>query len=196
MLRVRTVLSGWQGAPGLGTNYFLPGTTGGVPADAVDACGRVRAYWVAMAAMFPTSMGFQVSGAVDLIEDTNGFLVGGLAGGSPAGSSGSAAVAYAPLSSMVLLRMQTAAIRRNRRVAGRVFLGPVVQSMGTAAGVPTAAAGTAALAGAAALGSGATATHPVVWHRPDGSLPGTGEAISITGYQVGPEFAVLRSRRD
>lgn len=195
MMRVRTVLSGWQGAPGLATHYFLPGTAGGVTADAVDACGRVRAFWLACAANHPTSMGFQVSGSVDLIEAVDGTLTGGLSGGSPAGTAGSSANAYLPFATALLLRYQTGVVINARRVLGHIFLGPC-QTSTSLAGVPTAAAGTAALAAGAALMSGATATIPVVWHRPHGSPPAGGLHVPISGFQLSPEFAVLRSRRD
>jgi hypothetical protein len=195
-MRVRTVLSGWQGAPGLATHYFLPGTPGGSTADAVDVAGRVRAFWVAAAAIFTTTVGMQTSGSIDLIEETNGLLVGGLSGGSPAGVSGSAASTYLPLASMVLLRLQTGIIVNGRRVQGHINLGPAAASTSTANGVPTASAGTAATNAGAALGAGATASHPVVWHRPHLGIGSPGQAVSISGYQAGPEFAVLRSRRD
>lgn len=195
IMRIRTVLSGWQGAPGLGTHYFLPGTAGGVTADAVDCCGRVRAFWLAAQGIFPTTMGFQVSGSVDLLEAVDGTLTGGLSGGSPAGTAGSNANTFAPFATMVLLRAQTGVVIGGRRVLGRFFLGPVATNQNVN-GVPTAAAGSSATAAGAALNSGATASVPVVWHRPHGSPPAGGLHVPISGYQASPEFAILRSRRD
>lgn len=195
IMRIRTVLSGWQGGPGLGTHYFLPGTAGGVTADAVDCAARVRAFWNAAAGIFPTVMGFQVSGSVDLIEAVDGSLTGGLSGGSPAGTAGSNANTFAPYSTMVLLRAQTGVVINSRRVLGHWYLGPVATNQNVN-GVPTAAAGTSAIAGGAALLTGATASVPVVWHRPHGSPPGGGVHVPISGFQASPEFAVLRSRRD
>jgi len=196
IMRVRFNITVGTGLPGLHTTYFRGASSSPVSADALDVAARVRAFWVAAASIFCTTTGMQTSGAVDLVEDTNGLLTGGLSGGSPAGVSGTATANYSPLASMVLLRLQTGVIRNGRRVQGRIFLGPAAQTTQTNGGVPTAAAGTAATNAGAALGSGATTTHPVVWHRPHLAIGSPGEAISISGYQAGPEFAVLRSRRD
>jgi hypothetical protein len=195
ILRIRTVLSGWQGGPGLSTHYFLPGTAGGVTADAVDCCGRVRAFWIAAGPIFPTTVGMQTSGAVDIIEAVTGQLTGGLSGGSPAGVSGTAGTGFGPYSTDVLLRAQTGVVINGRRVEGRWFLGPACTAANVG-GVPTAAVGTNATNAGAALNTGATASVPVVWHRPHGSPPVGGLHVPISGYQASPEFAVLRSRRD
>jgi len=195
LLRVRTVLSYFSGGPGLNTIYWIPGTPGGVTADATDAVARVRAMWLAMAPQFSSSMQFQTSNDVALIDEVTGTLTGSLAAAGVAGVAGTGGSNNEVVAAMLLVRLRTAGVRNGRLVKGRWYLGPV--GAGVANGLGTVTTGNVTAMNTAAnalLTGGATASVPCVWHRPKDLAPGAG--FPVTSASTWDQFAVLRSRRD
>ena len=193
-MRVRTTLTYGSGGPGLHTVYWRPGTTGGVTADASDAIARVRAFWNGIRSAFPSTFQMDVQTDVALIEDSTGLLVGNLSGTPAASVVGSAAGGVGPLASMALARLRTGLVVNNRALKGRWFLGPIsVSAQGTGGALSASQVLSIDATGAAMLTGGATASFPVVWHRP-GS--GTGASSAITAVSTWTNLAVLRSRRD
>lgn len=192
MLRVRTVLAGWAGGPGLSTVYFNP-SAAPEPGAAVDCVGRVRAFWNSISALFPTSFNAQVQPNVDELDETNGALTASYVGGTPAIVNGANGAVYNAYATMVLLRENTGVIRVGRRVVGRSFIGPVAGSVDSG-GNPLASNVTTLLAAATVTLTGSTAAVPVVWSRP--KLARVGEMNAVVNFTAAPYFAVLRSRRD
>lgn len=195
IMEVHTILTYGTGAPGLTTFRFLPGTAGGVPADAVDVVDRVRDCFTAQVANFSTGYVFTVQGEVDVIEATTGVLTGFLDGGADLVVTGTSAVEPLPIAAMMLLQHQTGDIHNGRRVRGRSYLGPVTE-IANNAGVPTATAKSLMLTGALALLTGATGSVPVVWSRPNSPVGDPGFHSQVLSYSAAGYFAVLRSRRD
>ena len=195
IMEVHTILTYGTGAPGLTTFRFLPGTAGGVPADAVDAVGRVQDCWDAMKGNHPSNFVATVQGEVRVIDATDGALTGFLDGGADVVVTGTSASAGLPIASMLLLQHDTGDIHMGRRVRGRSYIGPVALNTNVA-GVPTATAKSLLLTGALLLLSGATATVPVVWSRPDSPVGDPGFHSEVLTYRAAGYFAVLRSRRD
>lgn len=193
MLRVRTVLSGWPGGPGLATFYFAYQTTGSGAASAPDVVARVRAFWLACAALFPSSFSAQVQANVDDLDPTNGALVGSFAGGAPTAVAGSNGTQYNAFPAMLLLRENTGTIVAGRRVVGRSFIGPVAGSVDTN-GSPTPANLTTLVSAATGMFTGSTTAVSVVWQRPKPTRPGA--VWTISNFTAAPYFAILRSRRD
>lgn len=194
VIRVRTVLSGWPGGPGLNTFYF--GTASGVVGntEAADVCARVRSYWDSIKAIFPTSFRAQVSGAPDTLDIASGTLTGTLNGGSPAVVAGTGGASYNMYAGMILLQHHTSAIVGGRRAQGRSFMGPVT-STADSGGNPDPAFATAISNGAnVLLLTGTTTAFPGVWHRP--VLGAGGVFNGVTVYTTAGYFSVLRSRRD
>ena len=193
MLRVRTVLSGWAGGPGLNTFYFdwiAPST----PAlGAPDVVARVRSFWSGIAALFPTTFSAQVQANVDDLDPSNGQLLGTYSGGAPAVVAGATAGGYNAYATAVLLRENTNTVQRGRRVVGRSFIGPVASAVDSG-GNPLASNVTTLLTQAATMLTGTTTAFPVVWSRPN--LANVGASYQVTNYTAAPYFAVLRSRRD
>lgn len=195
IMRVHSVLQYGSGSPGLTTFYFLPGTAGGVTADAVDAFGRVQDFWATIPSLLKTTFSAEVQAEVDVLEATTGELTGFLDGGTSVVIAGSSTAESLPIAAMLLLRSFTGDIHAGRRVRGRSFIGPVVETNNNS-GVPTSSARTDLLLGAAQLLTGATATVPVVWSRPNSPVGDPGFHSEILSYQVADYFSVLRSRRD
>jgi hypothetical protein len=193
-MRVRTTLTYGSGGPGLHTVYWRPGTAGGVTADASDAIARVRAFWQGIRLAFATTMTMDVQTDVALIEDTSGDLVGNLSGVAAAQVIGAAAGGVGPLASMALARLRTGLVVNRRALKGRWFLGPIsVSAQGTGGALSSGQVTAIDAAGLAMLSGGATASFPVVWHRP-GDNPGVSSAI--TAVSTWSNLSVLRSRRD
>lgn len=193
LMRVRTVLTGWTGSPGLNTWYF--GTPDGSQdsTNAADAVARVRAFWFAIKAGFPAAFTAQVNPIVDTLDIASGELTGSLAGGSPAVVNGTSAQSYNSIPSMILLRGATGTVVNGRRLVGRMNIGPV-DSNQDVAGAPDATFRNTISAAAVVALSGSTDAFPGVWHRPKN---GSGGVLNgITAWSTWGSWAVLRSRRD
>lgn len=195
IMRVHSVLQYGTGSPGLTTFYFLPGTAGGVTADAVDVVGRVQNFWVAAASLFKTTFSAEIQGEVDVLEATTGELTGFLAGGASVVEAGTDALENLPVAAMLLMQHLTGDIHAGRRVRGRTFLGPVTEEANNG-GVPTATARATVVTAGLELDSGATASVPIVWSRPDSPVGDPGFHSEVLSRTCADYFAVLRSRRD
>lgn len=195
ILRVRTVLAYGAGSPGLYTAYFLPGTAGGVTADATDCAGRVRAFWQALNPYLSTTFTANVDSVVDVIEASTGELTGALAATPPAQVTGTEGGEYLPVAAMLLLQLFTGDVHAGRKVRGRSFIGPITE-LSNASGIPTGTVRTALVAAAASLLAGATGSKLVVWSRPDSPPGDPGFHSEVLSFGCATYFAALRSRRD
>jgi hypothetical protein len=192
MYRVRSVWSGFSGAPGYTNHYF--GTTDPLLAGASLAVSDVRAFWVALAALFPDDVQINVETAVQIVEDSTGVVENELTAAAVAAVNGTSTAAYAaPVGASAEWR--TSDFVGGRRVKGRTYIVPlsstVFETDGTIGGTPLATLQTAA------SGLVAAASNMVVWHRP--SNPGTssdGSLHLVSTANVSDRAAVLRSRRD
>jgi hypothetical protein len=195
ILRVQTVLTGWQGAPGLSTIYWRPGTGGGTTADATDCAARVRAFWVSIGSYLTSTFHSQTSSQVDAIEDSTGALTGSFAATTPASTTGTGSINYAAIPAMALIRLRTNLIVGPRILKGRLFIGPLDEGAVNGFGDPTTNCITDMNSGALGMVTGgATASFPVVWHRPRvGSVGTSGPIVSVSTWG---RLGTLRSRRD
>jgi hypothetical protein len=195
IMRVRTVLTYGSGGPGLHTAYWIPGTPPGVTADANDAVGRVRGFWLGIAAQFPTTFSSQVQSDVALIDDLTGSLQGQLSATPVAVVTGTSGAASAARAVMILAQLRTSTVRGGRLLRGRWYLGPpkaaAVQANG---GIDPATITAVNGAGASMIAPGATASALAVWARPVAG--GGGQAVAVQSIGTWAEAAVLRSRRD
>ena len=203
--RVRAVSTGWTGGPGLNTFYFREGA--GTVADAAVAqlgADRVRAAFVEMQGIYPNGHSIVVDPVVDALEDTTGTLVNSFGVTPPAAVPGIGGPGYGPLPSMLLASLITSGVVAGSRVAGRAYLGPILNSV-EGNGTPTAGQLAAVTAfGVAMRNAGPTGPALVVWSRP---FPGQvapltpkparlGSSHAVTAITARDFFAVLRSRRD
>lgn len=197
LIRVRAVLSGFNGGPGLSTFYFATGGAVGSP-ECLEAANRVRAYFNNMASNIPTGQTVTVNPQVDLLDDLSGALQGSIVVAAPAVVTGTSTFARAPISTAVLVRFLTGQVIAGRRLVGRSFLSPVTIEDVAADGSFSSSNAANYAASAALLGTTivtATVKHRV-WHRPNALTGAAGSSSDVTGYALGTKLAVLRSRRD
>lgn len=194
-MRVRSTLTYGSGGPGLNTIYWSPAGAVAVSADAADAVARVRAFWLAIAGVFASTMTIQVQSDVTRINPADGTLQGTLSPTAPASVVGTLGTAIGPIAAMALMRLRTNQIINNRQLRGRWYLGPISTGTVTASGViGSSLITTMNNAATAMLTGGATSSAPVVWHRPPSA--GLGIAAPVNGCSAWDQVAVLRSRRD
>ncbi len=193
--RIRTVLTGFPGGPGVATMYSI--NTATFPAS-------LRAFWVACANAMAQGVQIQVEGSGDLIEDTTGVITGAWSGATPAVVGSPSAGAYSAPSGAVVDWLSPT-ILDGRRVRGRTFIVPLTNAAYQSDG--SLAAGT--VTGLKDAGDAlviAEAGGFCVWHRPrkaraaNGTIPAVtaragGHAL-VTTCRVPDLSAVLRSRRD
>lgn len=204
LMRVRVVGTGWTGAPGLATHYFRSLLDG--EADAELCVDRVHAAYTDAADLWPLDVNWQVSGDVDVINETSGEIISTWSPGPPAVVLGGAAdTSRMAIATALLVRWNTSTFLAGRRVQGRTFISPLYSQMVDGVGTPTETArGLGVAFGAALMDEGATDLPLVVWRRhrdadPDHVPPITerdGEIAPVTSVTVPDKFAVLRSRRD
>jgi len=193
-LRVRATLTYGTGGPGVHTSYWIPGTTGGVTADATDVVARVRAFFAAVQTLYPNSTTVQVQTDVAQFNDTTGGLVGTLSAASVGSVVGTGGSAIGPLASMALIRLRTGLVLNGRALRGRWYMGPLAATtISTVGGLTTGGVSAFNSAAAGLLAAGATTSVLAVWNR-----PGTagGLTTGVTSASTWDQLAVLRSRRD
>jgi len=205
IMRVKTVLSGFSGAPGFNQLYFGVAAQPPTNASAVLATTRVKDAWTAVRTLFPGSWTATVDAAVDTVQITDGAITGSLAG-SPFTITGNAGAGsdYGPSPSGLIVEYRTGGVVNSHHVRGRSFLVPVASNTLGTAGKPSSTALTTAAAFATALlTTGGSDCFLGVWARPFTPQPPrttpaarTGSFHAVTVSSVPNEFVVLRSRRD
>ena len=209
ILRVRTVFTGFSGAPGLMTHYFRKTDPGLASTDAQLAVDRVRDAFVARHSNLPVAFRWTTSGQVDTLDDATGQVNFSWTATPSTGTGVSGTSGYGPIASGVLIKWQTNAFVSGRRVVGKTFLVPVGNNNADLDGTLTAGALVEWNAWAAAmLNEGATGLHLVCWSRPrlaravgPGGKPKAltaraGSSYVITSGAANDKMCVLTSRRD
>lgn len=193
--RVRVVLDGFPGGPGVMTFYCL---------NAPEFTLAVRAMLFSISDKIPPSVTFRIPSTGDIIESTTGVIIGawnapvreavpGLAAGSYAAPVGWASTWLTDL------------YLYGRRVRGRTFFvpadGDVFENNGT---IATQVVSDLGVVNGIFLGG--TAANFVIWQRPSPARAATatrparlaraGAFALVTSSRVTDKAAVLRSRRD
>lgn len=193
--RVRAVVNGWQGGPGLNTFYF-DASGGPSGADAATVAGRVRGAFDVFKTMFHSSVTVQVQPQVDVLEELNGVLIGSFGIATPAVVTGTSANVTGAAEVAAGLVLDTGLVVDGRRLKGRAFLsplqGPILATVLPPAGLVTAVN---AFGVAVATATPPAATAPlVVWRRPTPSVAGLIRPVLTAS--CAPKWFALRSRRD
>jgi hypothetical protein len=194
IMRIRSVIAGTQGTPGLSTLYAVGSLATPVAADALDMVGRVRAFWNAIITLLPTLTTVNVQSQVDLLDVATGALVGGLAPAAPATVTGTGGSAL-PFAAAALLVGNTGIVINGRRLQGRTFISPLAATTNNAGNFGNAQQTTLTNAANAML-TGSSSSFPVVWHRPKAPGPAGGVGVAVLTYTARTPYAILRSRRD
>lgn len=183
MLRVRTAITGIQGAPYLSTMYF---GTADSQTGADNANAAVAAFWTTIKARWPATVSFTTDGLVSQLTAA-GVLTATYNVTSTTGA-GTATASLGPHAVQGLIRWSTGVFTGGREIRGRTFI-PAVQTMDqTTAGLPIAAYLT--VLNTAATNLRASGAGLSIWSRKNG----TNNLVS--GGQAWTDFASLRSRRD
>lgn len=195
ILRTAAQLTGTASVePGFTSLWWLPGTTGGSTADATDCLDRFSDFWISAASAVADEYTVDFDPICIAIEATTGALTGAYVGTDPTSVVGSASGDNLPRQTQGLVRLSTATVVGGRRLRGRLFVPGPVEDSNDGAGLPTSTYVTdVTTAASTLLAAGATASVPVVWHRPTDGAGGTHGVI--TGVATSPRWSVLRSRR-
>lgn len=181
--RIRVVLSGGVGLPGVSTFY----SEVAVPSAVAD----VAAFYDDIKGLMPSTVTATILSSGDVIEDSNGSLVGTWSEGTDTQVQGTSGVSYGA-GIGVAVQWNTNGIRNGRRVRGRTFLCPltsdIFQNDGTIGATPLSTITTAA----GILASGGQLR---VWSRPSSIPAADGESHSVLNASVADRVTSLRSRR-
>ena len=193
--RIRVILSGFPGGPGVATFYS---------GDAPAMLPALQTFWTALTGILPTDLHIQIENAGDLIDPVTGTLVGAWVGAAQAPLTGGSAEVYAAPTG-ALARWTTPVILDGHRVKGRTFIVPVTSNFFTTAG-GLGPVGLATVTNAAAAFVTNSAGALAIWHRPFKGSVATptrparpahvGGQAFVTGSSGSPKAVVLRSRRD
>lgn len=182
--RVRCVLSGATGLPGLATFYVGSSVTDQSP---------IRTFWDAVKSNFPNSVTIAVASSGDVINEATGQIVSGWTGPAQTNVVGSGGVGAYLSTAGPMVRWTTSAVVDGRRPIGKTFLVPAMSSQFSSSGTILGASVTSISAAAQALVV-ALGGELKIYHRKNAKGPGVALTIiqgTCTGKQV-----VLRSRRD
>lgn len=193
--RVRVALTGFQGAPGVSTFYFL---------DTVTAMGSLHDLYAGLTLWMPNDLHIQVENTGDIIESTTGALTGDWSEAAVTEVVGMDTGAFSAPSGLCI-NWLTGTVLDGHRVKGKTYMVPLAgvtyDNDGT---VRTDALET--FRAEAAVFRDSQDSSLVVWHRPFPGAPAVpprparaahlgGHAL-VTNVQVNDKVAVLRSRRD
>lgn len=193
--RVRSVISGWQGGPGLATHYFDASVSFDAAAAAAVA-GRVRGSWDVVKSVLSNTTTITVDSVVDVLDDSNGVLIASFGITPPAAVTGTVVQAIGPAFVAAGLTLDTGQIINGKRLRGRTFISPLPLGNTGSATPPT-----GLVTGVNAMGVALVTTTPtstsnqlVVWRRPKGAAAGLSRKVlsSVTA----PKYFSIRSRRD
>lgn len=202
MYRIQSVTTGWGGAPGLNTFYFLVDDVNQPDhvAGANSCLVRVRSFWFGVGPAFPSNWISDSLPAVDILNADNGEIVESLSATPVAPVVGTYSGPFGPQVAMICASLNTPGIIDGRRVRGRAFIGPP-RNDDDFDGTPKEADRLAVKNGFDALvAAAAPAPQLVVWsRRRPVSLrhpTGLGGSAHVVGSStVKDTYAILRSRR-
>jgi hypothetical protein len=189
--RVRTVWTGFKGAPGYSNFYFAPGTP--------PPLAALRTFFEGVKLYLPTGLTIAYPASGDIINETTGTITDAWSTTPPANTVGTGGTTYIGPAG-IQVQWTTSTVLDGRRPLGKTFLVPaptaIVQTDGTVIDAIV-----AAVKAAADVFVGATASQFFVWHRPvrdpepPHSITRLGGIAAVTGSRVPDIQVVLRSRR-
>jgi hypothetical protein len=202
--RVRAVLSGFSGGPGVATFHFSPALVTWDGTLAQLAIDRVRDAYTAAAMLFTQDWRATIGPEVELINEASGQLEGVVAGTTRTVAGGNSNNQYAPRPVGLYTTYGTDGFVNGKRVRGRTFHVPVSYFAFETDGTPALASLLLARAfGTAMLDAGTTDLVFGIYSRPVDAEHATENSPVRSGSFHGaissgsPDFAVvLRSRRD
>lgn len=204
IMRVRTVITGFNGQPGYMTFYFASRLVAPNNEHAVNACTRVKDALISLGGLVPVAWHYQVDSNVDVLNDVDGEIDHSLSGQAFAGN-GTGATGYGPGATGMLVRWITNVRLQGKLLSGKTFIVPIgPNSDGDGTPSAGAIASTTDFGNALLEGGLIPTIDPVIWRRPRKANSGKnhnlpqrdGTSAKIVSFIVPDKFAVLRSRRD
>lgn len=209
LARVRTVITGFAGGPGLMTHFFHVDGDSWNSASASNAIDRLRDACTASNALWPSTFRWTVQPDVDIFSDVTGDLSETLSGTERTGTGTSGETECGPGNVGTQVRLHTAGVVHGRRVVGSTFLVPQTRT-NTSHELPDPTNITTAEAfGTSLLDAGLSGVNLVVWSRPFPGRPASagpplraaiparaGTSYTVTSTSVRRKWVTLRSRRD
>lgn len=197
MYRIRTVLTGVAGLPGLSTCYFEEPV--GFDATRATTCaGRVRGAWDVIKSSLAAGVQAQVQSGIDLIDPVDGALLGTGAITPPVVVTSTGANVGAPQVAGGLI-LNTGLVVSGRRLRGRLFISPLSQASEVGNTPPAGLSANLDAMGVALLTVSPPAANPLcIWHRPHknpagGVFPDGSESAALSA-QHAIKYFTLRSR--
>jgi hypothetical protein len=182
MADMERIVVQWTGAAGLpGLSVFF-GDVGG------SANATLKTFFTAIQSLFPAGLTWTVPGNGDLIDDATGNLSGvwvNTGGGGTVSASGGGNYAAG---CGAYVNWETSAIIGTRRLKGRTFLAPIINSAYDNGDIVGANLTTLQTAATAVV----TAGNTLIWHRPNG---GSGSSAQPAAATVPNQVTSLRTRR-
>ena len=169
----------------------MPGFSVFYSAGAVDVTTELGTFFNAIKGVFPVPLQWQIPSTGDSIDDATGALTGGWTGGTAATIGGSAASGYAA-GTGAYVQWATAGIVNSRRLRGRTFLCPIINTQYETNGTLIATF-LSLVQGAASTLAGAGKLQ--IWHRPSLAAPAGGSSSQVTAAMVPDQVTSLRTRR-
>lgn len=189
MQRVRVILSGFPGGPGVSTFYFI---------DAATALPALHAFWDQCVGNMPTTVQAQVQNTGDVVSDVDGSLTGSWSGPAQLPLSGVRAGSYAAPSGLCVT-WGTNVILDHHHVRGRTFVVPLGGACYQSDGSLDNAVVTSLETAAFNLITAPTG-NLLVWHRPRKATATLtahpGSQVEVVSGVIRDKVVVLRSRRD
>lgn len=184
--RVRCELSGTGvTGPAVSTFYFSA-TASGFSAD-------LQTFYQAVKGNFPSGLQIDVPNTGDLIDETNGVLVGVWTDSGGSSTAGTGSTNFS-LGNGLRVKWVTGGIRGDRRVIGSTFLVPAVSAAFTTGGLVAGATSSAVTAAASALVS-AQGGDMLIWGKPHSKVAADGESNAVLAGFCSSTPTQLRSRR-
>jgi hypothetical protein len=192
--RVKVLLQGFPGGPGVATYCFL---------DLNTALTSLRNMWIGYAQHMPSDVNISFQGFGDMFDDVTGSITGEWSAAAPAAAQGTITGGY-PGPAGAVVTWLTSSILDGRRLRGRTFVVPLgagsYQEDGSL--IPGVVADLTAVSNAFRIEQSASF---VVWHRPRAARAATaklkalpahaGANALVTDAVVHDRVAILRSRR-
>lgn len=180
--RVEVAWTGLAGLPGVSVFHFIPGNP--APASLVT-------FFTAIAGVFPLGLSWTIPTSGDTFDDATGTLTGGWTG-SGGGTVAASGAAQHASGCGAYVNWATGFIVNGRRLRGRTFLAPIMNSAYDSAGTIVTGNLTTLQNAATALAVG---DGMVIWHRPTTPGASNGSSALTISAQVPDQVTSLRSRR-
>jgi len=178
--RIVVTWTGLSGLPGVSVFYGALGAS---------ANADIKTFFTAVQSIFPAGLSWTIPGNGDLIDDATGDLSGvwvNTGGGGTVAASGAAAHAAG---TGAYVNWRTSLIVGPRRLMGRTFLAPIMNSAYDNSGTIVTGNLTTLQTAATAV---CTAASTRIWHRPNG---GAGASAVPAAATVPDQVTSLKTRR-